>query len=119
MKNPSITSGRSSQRLFQRRFILESTWIVARLKLKETFRVIGLEIPYHSFKREIGKDAVVFDIFNMPFPLGIYGLEQSVRPAVELRRKHTEFLAQFDVERGRRFYPPVIDVKERIAVVKK
>lgn len=87
--------------------------------MKEAFRIVGFEIPHDAFKGKIGKDAVIRHVLDVLFPLCIYGLKQCVRSAVKLGRKNAEFIAQFDVECGGRFYPPAIDIKKRVAVVQK
>ncbi len=98
-------------------FVLESDSVLTLLE--EAFGIIGFEVAYDPFERKIGKEPMVHHIFHVPFSLGVHRLKQSVRPAIEVCRQHSELLAQFDVECRRRFHPSAIDIKERIAVVEK
>jgi hypothetical protein len=97
--------------------VFESNRVVTRVK--EAFGVVCFEVSYDAFEREIGKDAVVHQVFHVPFTLRVYRLKQSIGPAIEVRWQDAKLLAQFDVECRRRFHPAASEIKKRIAVMEK
>jgi len=75
---------------------------------------LRVHLPEISEDRVVGHVGVVTphrDILHVPAAFRVILVKERIVPSIELQRMHSEALAETQVERGRRFHPPALQVK--------